>query len=188
MTTPDENIREKGIISMTPDEQQAKIKALEMKLASTTKPCPCTTYITKDSLCSACDSHITSPHVGAEGDYTEWHGVHCEVEDCNGTGVVPLVAEWRLACWSYGLKAPEGIKPCPDCNGRDWIPDLDMPKLLAWVSSQVWAVRFSPVDEIMIVCQISTEVTRKGIAVSLASSHWEALLLSCTEGAKATTA
>ncbi len=161
-------------------EQQTEIAALELELAGKEKPC------------FNCGGTRLN----------EWDD---SCLDCNGTDVVPLIAGSRRVC---SLCRGSGLyityycaekscklrglahrnhedRSCNDCEGRKWIPDLDAMKVVVWTSSKVWAVTFNPVDDVMIVCQISEATTRKGIAGSNACDPYEALLRAVLAGIEA---
>ncbi len=107
---------------MVTEEQQAVIEKLELELASKEKPCP------------ECYDFEAPPIRLPDGTL---QASDCTAEDCNGSGVVPLIDDSReecmfqpsfLATWHYG----EG---CPRYTGRGWIPALDGWKVLAWMVS-----------------------------------------------------
>lgn len=123
------------------------IEVLELQLVVKTRECSCFYEINKikdDSL--ACGMCWTGKK----------HDQDCEVEWCLGTGVVPLVAEWRLmnswrtGCPKMGCMTLRSGLPCDRCKGLGCVPDLDGMKVLAWMHEQSGAL-------------ISTQVSPKGI-------------------------
>ena len=114
---------------------------------------------------------------------------------CKGTGRVPLIAGSRRGCWQkflnrsrvisvsaeVAMESNEHGDSCTLCSGRSWMPDLSMPKVMAWMQSlPLTSIHFSTaishsIDGIRCMWKDQNE---------FGETHYEALLLACYEGAK----
>ena len=93
-------------MSATPDTD-TDIKSLEARLAAWTKPCPA--IIGNDFW----QIHLSE------------YLINQSCADCNGTGVVPMIAGSRRKCSVYVGETGN----CDNCNDLGYTPDLSMQKV-----------------------------------------------------------
>jgi len=159
-------------------------QALKLALAEQTKPCP---------DCS--EGAVMNAH----GDF-EWH------EPCNITGVVPLIAGSRRDCPCIDvdpdIRNSQTCNPCQlmrrvhitgdspygackHCNGRGWIPDLNMGKVLAWMLGTNNVVEMSSNGEFVHCCWVIDGDSSYANHSNTDLNPYKALLRACLEGVKA---